>query len=183
MLNLIANNYINWDFYCLNFLISDIDFRKNLNLLSSKEHQLQAAQNSFFLSEVDTSKPVFSKEESYTFSLKENKLSVFFTNEKLQNFLNTLLPYKTFINHTKIKSNQPFIFDFNFQQMITLAKIQLKWNLNKFFKKILNINFTRKTITIDKSYLEKIDDAFLNFTIPYEEFVDLAHQHIDMTIW
>jgi hypothetical protein len=182
MLYLISNNYLNWDFYSLNYLISEADFRKSLNLLSSKEHQLKTAQNSIFISEVDTSKPVFSKEERYNFTLKENKLSVFFTNKQNQNFLNTLLPYKTLINHTKIKTNQPFIFDFNFQQMTTLAKIYLKWNLTKFFKKILNINFKRKTITMDKSYLEKIDDGFINFTIPYEEFADIAHQHIDLTI-
>lgn len=182
MLHLIANNYVNWDFYCLNFLISDVDFRKTLNLLSSKEHQLKMVQNSFFLSEVDMTKPIFSKEENYSFSLKESKLSVFFTNENNQNFLNTLLPYKTLVNHIKIKMDQPFIFDFNFQQMVALIKIYLKWNLTKFFKKIMNINYKKKTITMDKSYLEKIDDAFLNFTIPYEEFVDIAHQHIDLVI-
>lgn len=182
MLHLIANKYSNWDFYCINFLISDVNLRKTLNLLSSKEHQIKASQNSFFMSEVDTIKPIFSEEEIYAFSTKENKLSVFFTNDKHENFLNTLLPYKTLINHTKIKTNQPFIFDFNFKQMITLAKIYLKWNLTKFFKKLLNINFKRKTIKIDKEYLEKIDDEFLNFTIPYEEFTDIAHQHIDLTI-
>lgn len=182
MLHLISNNYINWDFYCLNFLISDVDFRKTLNLLSSKEHQMKAVPNSFFLSEVDTSKPIFSREENYSFSLKESRLSVFFTNENHQNFLNTLLPYKTLINHIKIKRSQPFTFDFNFQQMLSLTKIYLKWNLSKFFKKIININLKRKTITMDKSYLEKIDEAFLNFTIPYEEFADIAHQHIDLTI-
>jgi len=159
-----------------------MDFRKTLNLLSSKEHQIKVAQNSFFISEVDTSKPVFLKEETYAFSTKENKLSVFFTNEKNENFINTLLPYKTFINHSKIDANQPFVFDFNFKQMITLANIYFKWNLTKFFKKILNINDKRKTITMDKEYLEKIDEGFLNFTLPYEEFTDIANQHIDLTI-
>lgn len=182
MLYIIGNNYLNWDFYCLNFIISDVDFRKTLNLLSSKEYQKREEPNSFFLSEIDSSKPVFMKEENFSFSLKENKLSVFFTNEKNQNFINTLLPYKIHINHTKIKTENPFIFDFNFKQMVTLAKIYMKWNLSKFFKKILEINFKRRTITMDKEYLEKIDDGFLDFTIPYDEFVDIAHQHIDLRI-
>ncbi len=182
MLYIIGNDYENWDFICLNFLISEVGFRKTLNLQSSKEYQNNSSTNPIFMSEIDIKKPIYLKEETYNFTLYENKVSVFFTDHNKQNYINTLLPYKTIINHTKIKVKNPFVFNFNFKEMITLAKIYLKWNLSKFFRKIININYKRKTITLDKQYLEKIDDGFLNFTIPYEEIVEVANQNIDLVI-
>lgn len=183
MLYLIGNSYSKWHFYCLNYIISDQDFRKTLNLLSSKESFLKKKSTSqFFLSEVDVSKPAYLKEQSSKFSLNDNKLCVLFTTEQKQNYINTLLPYKIFVNHSLIKKKHPFMFEFDFKQMIILSKIYLKWNLPKFFKKLININIPKRTIFLDKEYLEKIDDKFLNFTIKYDEFVELKNQKIELEI-
>ena len=175
-------DYKDWDFYCLNYLISDMELRGSLNNLSSKKKTTNITSGGFFLSEVDTSKPLFSKETKSKFTENDTKLSIFYTNEDRENFINTLLPYQVTVNHNKFNKAKTFKFNSNFKEMIKLIKIYLKWNLVKFFKKYVIINFKKKTINIDKVYLNIINDAFLNYIVDYEEIIDPEKQLIDLEI-
>lgn len=176
------NNYKNWDFYCINFLISDMELRNSLNSLSSKKKKDENKLN-FFLSEIEVNKPLFSVLKKNKISEKEKKLSIFFTNKNNQNFINTLIPYKVIINHRKFKeNNKGFKFDFNFKEMKKLLKIYFKWNLVKFFKKNININYKKELIDIDKIYLNIMEDNFLNYVVDYEEYVKPENQYIHLEI-
>ena len=182
MLNLIQMDYKDWDFYCLNYLISDSELRGSLNNLFSKKKNDTNKNAGFFISEVDTTKPLFSREQKFKFTNNETKLSIFFTDENRENYINTLLPYKVTVIRKKIKNKNGFVFNFNFKEMVKLIKIYLKWNLIKFFKKYINIDYKKKSINIDKVYLSIIDDSFLNYIVDYEEVIDTEKQFIDLEI-
>lgn len=183
MLYMITKNLKNWDFYCINFLISDMKLRSTLNSLASKNKKGEK-QNGFFLSEIDSNyKPLFSNLEKHKFSDNENKLSILFTNENRQNYINTFLPYRVIISHKKILKNKDgFIFNFNFFEMIKLIKIYLKWNLIKFLKKFLLIDIKNQTIDIDRCYLKIFDENFLNYIIDYEVSIEPEKQFIELEI-
>jgi hypothetical protein len=183
MLYLISNDYKDWDFYCLNYLISDMELRESLNHIFSKKNlQNENKNGGFFISEIDTSKPLFFKEKKFKFTNSEKKLSIFITDENKNNFINTLLPYRIIVNHDKIKRKNGFVFNFNFKETIKLIKIYLKWNLIKFFKKYINIDYRKNYININKVYLSIIDDSFLNYVIDYEENIEPENQLIDLNI-
>jgi len=182
MLNLINKDYKDWDFYCLNYLISDSELRGSLNNLFSKKKNDDHKSAGFFLSEIDTTKPLFSREKKFKFTNNDTKLSIFYTDENRENYINTLLPYKIKVFHKKIKNKNGFVFDFNFKEMVKLIKIYSKWNLLKFFKKYINIDYKKKIINIDKLYLSIIDDSFLNYIVDYEEIINPEMQLIDLEI-
>lgn len=184
MLHIISNNYKSWDYYCINYLISDKELRNTLNSLSSKKIKFHENRGEFFLSELcdkDPSKPLFGKTIKNKFTENEKKLSIIFTNENKQNFINTLLSYKIIIGH-KLMNKKSFIFDFNFKEMKKLIKIYFKWNLPKFLKKNMFIDVEKQIIDINKVYLSIMEDAFLDYVVDYEEVFDIEKQHIELEI-
>jgi hypothetical protein len=183
MLYIILNEYKDWDFYCLNYLISDMELRGSLNNIFSKKNLNNEIKNTgFFISEIDTSKPLFFNEKKFKFTHNDSKLSIFFTDKNKQNHINTLLPYRIIVTHDKLKRKNGFEFNFNFKETIKLLKIYLKWNLVKFFKKYINIDYRKNIININKVYLSIIDDSFLNYVIDYEENIDPENQFINLEI-
>ena len=176
MLYLLTNNFAFWDFYCINYLLSDQEFRKNLNNLSSKGNSLNKIFKGFFNTEVDLKPDGYLKEVTYKFSLYDKKLSIILTDENKINYLNTFLPFKIKTSNTNLQIQNNFIFDFHFHHTIILTKIMLRWNLTKFIKKILKVDFNKQIITLDYDYLDRINDDFLKFTTKYDEFTGIGSQ-------
>ena len=143
---------------------------------------MEENKNVFFLSEIDTTKPLFSSLIKHKISENDKKFSILYTNENGENFVNTLLSYKILISHKEILNNEVFVFEFNFMEMSKLIKIYFKWNLSKFLKKYMTIDFKNQRILIDKFYFEVFDENFLNYVYDYDERVEPEKQFIDLEI-
>ena len=183
MLFLIMNDFTSWDFYCLNYVLSNQEFRKNLNYLSSIEKNLNLKnKKNIFISELENGAFGYLRERHYKFSLEKKTLSVFLTDVNRNNYLYSFLPYKILVANKTFKIKNNIIFDFNFHQMIILSKIELLWNLPKFIRKILNINFKTTSFSLDYDYLDKINENFLKFTKEYEEKIELSKLFYEINI-
>ena len=147
MLFLLKNEFKNWEFFILNYLMSIKNFRfflgKNFSKKNKKIPQL--------ISNVKTINLI--DENNY-----KNKFTFFNTDENGQNFLNVI---KSFFLIVK-KFLKKFEFNFSLHQMIILSIINKFEKLKDFFPKILIENKFEEKISINNEFFEHFDEKYFS---------------------
>ena len=147
MLFLIKNEFKNWEFYVLNFLMSIKNFRfflgKNFSKKNKKIPQL--------ISNVKTINLI--DENNY-----KNKFTFFNTDENGQNFLNVIKSFYLIVR----KFLKKFEFNFSLHQMKILAIINKFEKLKDFFPKILIENKFEEKISINNEFFEHFDEKYFS---------------------
>jgi hypothetical protein len=180
---LLKNNFINWDYYILNYLFSIKIFRKlilkglsfysNNNISKTKLSSL----NKFRIKDVIISKLKETDTDNSLFSFIDEKTIILTANRKIYNNLNEnnesyiffytdnsnhnsiidLHSYHIFIEYDKLNSKNCWEFALNFKQMNYLSMIDKYESLETFLPKIIYTNFEDHTLSIDFSILENFN--------------------------
>ena len=185
---LFQNNFINWDYYVLNYLFSIKAFRQIILRGLSFYYNDNIYNNEKITSFTDreTKNRIFSKiihKKSYysSFSYINEKTIILNTNKKIYNQLNQnnesyqffytdnfsinsiieFHSYHIFIENDKLNSKICWEFALNFKQMKYLSNISKYEELESFLPKIIKTNFEDGTLTIDFSVFEYFNDKFL----------------------
>ena len=185
---LFQNNFINWDYYVLNYLFSIKAFRQIILRGLSFYYNDNNINNEKITSFTDreTKNRIFSKiiqKKSYysSFSYINEKTIILNTNKKIYNQLNQnnesyqffytdnfsinsiieFHSYHIFIENDKLNSKICWEFALNFKQMKYLSNISKYEELESFLPKIIKTNFEDGTLTIDFSVFEYFNDKFL----------------------
>jgi hypothetical protein len=190
LLHIYSNNFINWDFFTINYLISLKDFRSELNKSlsknpkhSNKDEILQESMNSskmdFSLkhkSQLINKSQQQGKVQSNISPIKEiNKISTYcnyshsfsylYTGSDYFNHIHKIYSYQLTVvnNFPNLENKQEFKFDFNFKQMRILERISDDWDLDRFFRKILIIDKRNGKVKLDYEYFENFSQSFFKF--------------------
>ena len=184
-LYLYKNNFINWDFYTLNYLFSFKLFRKiisnffalnknekimknqiftNLNKVASPNAKTRNKLN--LIEEENNSDDEISQKKNIVISNKKvlNQMSennefymFFYTDQNYDNYIMNLYSYKIKIEHEKINPTLKWEFILNFKQMKFLNEVSKYENLITFLPKIIRTNY-------------EIGDLDINFDVFYNNF-------------
>ena len=181
-LYLYKNNFINWDFYALNYLFSFKYFRKLILNFFSLNKSSSFLENQIF-GNINKKVPIFKKnikldleEDNINNDRKDNKDIIisnekilnqmsennesymfFYTDQNYDNYIINLYSYKIKIQHEKLNPKLNWEFILNFKQMKFLNEVSKYENLITFLPKII---ITKK----------EIGDLDINFDIFYNNF-------------
>ena len=175
---LLKNNFINWDYYILNYLFSIKIFRKiilsglsfytnrkiyNMKLSSPNKSDIKEC----IFSQLDkTDNSVFSFINEKTIFLNANKKSYNNLNENNESYIffytdnfnvNSIIDfhsYHIFIEYDKLNAKNCWEFALNFKQMNYLSYIDKYESLDTFLPKIVYTNFEDHTLALDFSVFE-----------------------------
>ena len=183
ILFLIKKNFINWDFYVIDYLFSFRNFRfitekilskslKNIESVYNKEKNgyinFQKVKDVLYCNLTKEKNNNYQSENFYRFSF-------FYTESNLKNYIKTLNSYSCKIFNEYINDEKVFDFKFNFKQMKILNKISKNQNLIGFLNKLIITN--RQLMQIELNY-----EFFDNFE-HYDYFFlpDIEHPHFKRT--
>jgi len=147
MLFLLKNNFENWEFYILNYLMTIKNFRHffGKNFSKKTKNIPKLISNTKIINLIDEN------------NLK-NKFIFFNTDENGQNFLNVI---KSFFIIVK-KFMKKFEFNFSLHQMVILSIINKFEKLSDFFPKILIENKIEEKISINNEFFEHFDEKYFS---------------------
>ena len=147
MLFLLKNNFENWEFYILNYLMTIKNFRHffGKNFSKKTKNVPKLISNTKTINLIDEN------------NLK-NKFIFFNTDENGQNFLNII---KSFFVVVK-KFMKKFEFNFSLHQMVILSIINKFEKLSKFFPKILIENKFEEKISINNEFFEHFEEKYFS---------------------
>ena len=204
-LYLYKNNFINWDFYILNYIFSIKSFRKILlRFLSfSKEYslisnsiankkQIKSLKNSSILNNLEcilndrkdkeeiNNKNIFLIDKKIYNQINENNesYSFFYTDSNLKNYIINFHSYHIKIEYKLLNPKLKWEFCLNFKQMRQLNEISKYVSLNSFLPKIVKTNFEYGRLDIDFSIL---DENFNVKILEKEKEVNSNNEAINMT--
>jgi hypothetical protein len=181
MLFLLKNNFINWDFYLMNYLFSIKAFRKlilkylscinsfhiNKNLgqqteesfdLNSLIYEKNASPRLNNLYLLDNDNIIFDSfyNKFQLFNEKSEAMHFFYTNDSNVNSLITLHSYQIIVDCEKVNQNFLYEYFLNFKQMRFLDEIKRYEPLETFLLKIIKTDTEKGTLSLDLSaFLEK----------------------------
>ena len=181
-LYLYRNNFINWDFYTLNYLFSLKNFRKIIshflsfnNDYSLIKHRISKSyaqnfpnnntENIYRLFEEKngkiTNKIIFLINKKIYNHIKENNesLNFFYTDSKLENYILNLHSYHIKIEYEKLNPHLNWMFFLNFKQMKYLNEVSKYEQLTFFLPKIIKTNFEYGTLNINFEIFDNNFDA------------------------
>ena len=181
---LFKNNFINWDFYALNYLFSFKNFRKIIlnffslnktstifnnnyltNLKTVKRPSIKNKIN-YNTEEANKSDNEFDDEDDIIISNKKelNQMSennesymFFYTDQNYYNYIINLFSYRIKIEHLKLNPKMNWEFHLNFKQMRYLNEVSKYEDLLTFLPKIIITNY-------------EIGELDINFDIFYNNF-------------
>jgi len=197
MLFLLKNNFINWDFYLMNYLFSIKCFRKlilkylsfniiNRNLSARTEETFDLdsliyekntspRQNKLYLYLLDDDNIIFDSfyNKFQLFNEKSEAMHFFYTNDSNVNFLIALHSYQIIVDCEKVNQNFLYEFFLNFKQMRFLDEIKRYEPLETFLLKIIKTDTEKGTLSLDLSTFEDFQPKILNYIkkeviIPYK---------------
>ena len=181
-LYLYKNNFINWDFYILNYIFSIKSFRKIiLRFLSfSKEYSLisnsivnkkeiRNLKSSSILNNIKylmndkkdkeeiNNKNIFLTDKKIYNQMSENNesFSFLYTDTNLKNYIINFHSYHIKIEYRLLNPRLKWEFCLNFKQMRQLNEISKYVTLNSFLPKIVKTNFEYGRLDIDFSILDE----------------------------
>jgi hypothetical protein len=133
------NNFVSWDFYILNYLISFKDIRYKINNLNIDEVKPKTNR-------IHKDPPLYYSEEDKCFSF-------IMTLTDRKNILYKIQPSKLYVNVPNL--NQDKWYEFNLKQMKILNTFsnEIK-GLETYFKKVLFLN-KKQQISLDMDQVEK----------------------------
>ena len=183
---LLENNFINWDYYLLNYLFSIKTFRQiissglsfysinnisNINLFSFTERKKMDIHPIF----KNIDKSLFSFVNDKTIILNNHKKIYNQLNEKNESYrffstdnynINSIINFHSFhifVEYDKLNSKVCWEFVLNFKQMKYLAKINKYEPLETFLPKIIKTNFEEGVLSMDFSIFEQFNEKILDY--------------------
>ena len=182
---LLKNNFVNWDYYILNYLfsikafrqiiLSSLSFYSNRSLYNAKLSSLSEIKKRnkaiYPMYKIDNSLFSFINEKSIILNtnkkiynhLNENNESYefFYTNNTNVNSIIEFHSYHIFIECDKLNSKKCWEFALNFKQMNYLSNISKYEDLENFLPKIIHTNFEDGNISMDFSVFEYFNTKIL----------------------
>ena len=184
---LLQNNFINWDYYVLNYLFSIKSFRQIvLSGLSFYSNNYINGEKQYSFTERDIKNRAYSSImhknlDNSLFSIINEKTIILNINKKIYNQLNPnnesykffytdnfsinsiidFHSYHIFIEYDKLNSKICWEFALNFKQMNYLSNISKYQLLETFLPKIIKTNFEDGTLTMDFSIFEYFNAKIL----------------------
>ena len=157
------NNFLNWDFYLINYLFSIKLFRKFIEYHLSKRNLKDILFSNFETIKKDGNN-IFSISKRKVLELKKKDLiyCFFYTEENL-NSLYSLHSYSIKVEYDKLNSNKNWIFELNFEQMKFLNHVNQYESLEKFIPKMLILNFQNGDLKMDFSVFKDFSPKVLNY--------------------
>ena len=181
------NNFINWDFYSLNYLFSLKIFRKKIlqnyafvrkNFLSKENNVLnQINKKSRILSSNSTFNikrdinineeiPIINRDKSKTYNMINNSNEsyiFFYTNKLYQNTLIKVYSYLILIDYDKLNPKIRWKYVLDFKQMKLLNEITKYEPLETFLPKIIKTDFQNGNLFIDFSVFDEFNINILGY--------------------
>ena len=181
------NNFINWDFYSLNYLFSLKVFRKKIlqnyafvrkNFLSKENKVLnQINKKSRILSSNSTFNikrdiniteeiPIINRDKSKTYNMINNSNEsyiFFYTNKLYQNTLIKVYSYLILIDYDKLNPKIRWKYVLDFKQMKLLNEITKYEPLETFLPKIIKTDFQNGNLFIDFSVFDEFNINILGY--------------------
>jgi hypothetical protein len=179
-LYLLQNNFVNWDYYILNYLFSLKIFRLiilkgislyiKLNLKKSEENKSLIDANN--ISTLYLKKPLdYINDKTLLINLNKKIYNQYNSNNETYKFFYTdnfsinsiidLNSFHIFIESDKVNKNTCFEFCLNFKEMCHLINISRYEDLDNFLSKIVQLNLEEGKINLDLSVLEYYSDNLL----------------------
>ena len=167
---LFKNNFINWDYYVLNYLFSlkifrliilrGLSFYSKYNIKSNYFINLYMKNPLTNINEntlmINSSRKIYNQysdnNESYKF---------FYTDNFSINSIIDFHSFYIFIENNKINDKICYEFCLNFKQMFYLLNISLYENLENFLPKIIQTNYEERILNLDFSVLEYFNNKIL----------------------
>ena len=177
---LFQNNFINWDYYILNYLFSIKVFRQIIlyNLSFYRKNNVNNIKLSSYTERENKNKYLYSINKAINYSLfsyinektillndqlNENNesLEFFYTDNYSINSIIFFHSYHIFIEYNKLNTKNCWEFALNFKQMKFLSNINKYENLETFLPKIIKTNFEDGNLSMDFSVFEFFNTKIL----------------------
>ena len=189
MLFLLKNNFINWDFYLMNYLFSMKAFRKLIlkYLSSNNSSRINRNLSSITKESFDLNSLSYEKNKSLKlnklyyeendnniifdsfynklqlFNEKNESINFFYTNDSNVNSLITLNSYQIVVGCERVNQNFLFEFFLNFKHMKFLDEIKRYEPLETFLLKIIKTDAEKGELSLDFSVFEDFQPKILNY--------------------
>jgi hypothetical protein len=150
MLHMFMENFLNWEFYLINFLISFKEIRSLVDFYSNRKAYKSNQELDLFKENV---KYCGDCDKFYSYiNTKEDK----------QNIILKIIP--TVLKVDVRDFNLCFMFEFTLKQMRIIGKCNQNSNLDLFFKKILYLT-KKNELVLDFEKLENITPTLLKYVV------------------
>ena len=162
-------NFMNWDFFVMNYFISLKSFRIYIENFFSKISKENAAfvTNKFRFSyaQEESNEHVISlsPRRVHVYSPKNIKMFCFVTDEFRNNSILSFYSYILTIHYNKLNPFAYWTFYLNFQQMKFLNNVSKYEKLETFLQKIINTDFSLGNLKLDFSVFEDFNYQILNY--------------------
>ena len=161
ILYLLMNNFLDWDFYMVNYLITYKKFRIFYEKNQSKLNENRNKKINQYM--------ILPKIVNYIDKLNIQKSFLFFhTNEEKINSINIIYTFKLEVQ----KYQKKFFFPFTFYQSKIISIISNCQNLNTFFLKLLKADNNLQTVTLDYSFFAFFNEKDFKKYFPKEEILN-----------
>ncbi len=161
ILYLLMNNFLDWDFYMVNYLITYKKFRIFYEKNQSKLNENRNKKINQYI--------ILPKIVNYIDKLNIQKSFLFFhTNEEKINSINIIYTFKLEVQ----KYQKKFFFPFTFYQSKIISIISNCQNLNSFFLKLLKADNSLQTVTLDYSFFAFFNEKDFKKYFPKEEILN-----------
>ena len=187
MLFLLKKNFINWDFYLMNYLFSIKSFRKIIinnyacksykSSLDINKNSTQKENDSLNKKEKQKNKSIEIKIRKNSEFLEDNLINnsfqqfnekneiyyFFYTNITNINSLILFHSYKILINYDNLNPNFSWEYFLNFKQMKFLNEIKKYEILENFLKKAIKTNFEKGSLFLDLTVFDDFNPNIMNY--------------------
>ena len=161
ILYLLMNNFLDWDFYMVHYLITYKKFRIFYEKNQSKLNENRNKKINQYM--------ILPKIVNYIDKLNIQKSFLFFhTNEEKINSINIIYTFKLEVQ----KYQKKFLFPFTFYQSKIISIISNCQNLNTFFLKLLKADDSLQTVTLDYSFFAFFNEKDFKKYFPKEEILN-----------
>ena len=181
------NNFINWDFYSLNYLFSLKVFRKKIlqnyafvrktflskenNVLNqiNKKSRILSSNSTFNIKRdinINEEIPIINRDKSKTYNMINNSNEsyiFFYTNKLYQNTLIKVYSYLILIDYDKLNPKIRWKYVLDFKQMKLLNEITKYEPLETFLPKIIKTDFQNGNLFIDFSVFDEFNINILGY--------------------
>ena len=201
-LYLYKNNFINWDFYAINYIFSIKDFRRIIlkflsfsNDYSSIKNKKNKIKNLKNISEFKINENIYSlikdkNDKIKTMFLINKKIynhinenfeiyKFFYSSNNFKNYILNLHSYKINIDYNELNQKIKWEYILNFKQMRHLIGVSKYENLYTFLPKIIKTNFEYGILDINFSVF---DDNFNPKILEKYEIIEKENNKMNIEI-
>ena len=163
---LLKNNFLNWEFYIMNYLLSIKIFRKYIEYNLSKSNFKEIMCSS--IDSIDKEKNndntfLITQKKSFKYDKSDLFFSFFYTNETNINSLYKVYSYLIKIDDDELNKKKNWVFKLNFSHMKYFNNITKYESLDKFIPKLLMYNYENGNVKMDFSVFKDFSPNILNY--------------------